>query len=138
MKSWITLAPLVILSVVLTFLAAEFSFRALLDVPQLIHQSEVDRIAHVPRPYVMFSGNPEAVDHNSLGYKGNEILPSKKKGEFRIFIHGGSTVYNGNELSENTERIKQAENDRDKLVQELVNDPDAIDDKLEEIGIKEI
>ena len=38
--------------------------------------------------------------------------------------------------AESEQRLKQAESD--KLIEEFVNDPDAIDDKLEEIGIKEI
>ncbi len=35
-------------------------------------------------------------------------------------------------------RLKQAEEDRNKLVEELANDPDAIDRKLKELGIKEV
>lgn len=36
------------------------------------------------------------------------------------------------------QRLKQAQEDRDKLVQELVDDPNAIDKKIKELGIKEI
>ena len=36
------------------------------------------------------------------------------------------------------QKLKQAEEDRDKLVQELVDDPNAIDKKIKELGIKEI
>lgn len=36
------------------------------------------------------------------------------------------------------QKLKQAEEDRDKLIQELVDDPNAIDKKIKELGIKEI
>lgn len=36
------------------------------------------------------------------------------------------------------QKLKQAQEDRDKLVQELVDDPNAIDKKIKELGIKEI
>ena len=43
-----------------------------------------------------------------------------------------------NTHAEAFEKLKQAEEDRDKLVEELTNDPDAIDKKLKELGIKEV
>lgn len=36
------------------------------------------------------------------------------------------------------QKLKQAEEDRDNLVRELVDDPNAIDKKIKELGIKEI
>jgi chemotaxis response regulator CheB len=36
------------------------------------------------------------------------------------------------------QKLKQAEEDRDNLVRELVDDPNAIDEKIKELGIKEI
>ena len=40
--------------------------------------------------------------------------------------------------AEADQRLKQAEDDKRKLVEELANDPEAIDKKLKELGIKEI
>jgi len=36
------------------------------------------------------------------------------------------------------QKLKQAEEDRDNLVQEMIDDPNAIDKKIKELGIKEI
>ena len=35
-------------------------------------------------------------------------------------------------------KLKQAEENRDDLVQELLNNPDAIDEKIKDLGIKEV
>ena len=43
-----------------------------------------------------------------------------------------------NTHAEASEKLKQAEEDRDKLVEELANDPNAIDNKLKELGIEEV
>ena len=40
--------------------------------------------------------------------------------------------------AETDQRLKQAEEDKKRLVEELANDPDAIDKKLKELGIKEV
>lgn len=40
--------------------------------------------------------------------------------------------------AEADQRLKQAEEDKRRLVEELANDPDAIDKKLKELGIKEV
>lgn len=49
-----------------------------------------------PKPYVMFGGKPGAFLGNSLGYreKKDATLP-KNDNEFRIFMLGGSTVFEG-------------------------------------------
>ena len=43
-----------------------------------------------------------------------------------------------NTHAETFEKLKQAEDDRDRLMQELVDNPSAIDRKLNELGIKEV
>jgi len=43
-----------------------------------------------------------------------------------------------NTHAEAFEKLKQAEDDRDRLLQELVDNPSAIDRKLKELGIKEV
>lgn len=63
------------------------------------YQAEVYRF---PKPYVMFTGKPNAVQGsltlNELGFRGE--LPSKDKGdEIRIIMLGGSTVFSGTPLS---------------------------------------
>ena len=40
--------------------------------------------------------------------------------------------------AETDQRLKQAEEDKRRLVEELATDPDAIDKKLKELGIKEV
>ncbi|MDD9878400.1 MAG: SGNH/GDSL hydrolase family protein, partial [Magnetovibrio sp.] len=56
----------------------------------VIPQSEV----RYPKPYVMFGGEPNAAGLNRLGYPGPAPAEEKPAGEFRIFILGGSTVFN--------------------------------------------
>lgn len=50
----------------------------------------------VPKPYVMFAGNPELPGINPLGYPGKMPQKEKTPGVLRIFVLGGSTIYNGN------------------------------------------
>jgi hypothetical protein len=49
---------------------------------------------HVPKPYVMFSAAPSDFI-NKLGYRGALPAIPKPKGEFRIFMVGGSALYVG-------------------------------------------
>jgi len=51
-------------------------------------------------PYIMFKGRAGALinateRHNKYGYRGSAPLVNKDDGEYRIFILGGSTVWNG-------------------------------------------
>jgi len=63
------------------------------------HQSQIYRF---PKPYVMFTGEPNAVQGlttlNELGFRG-ELPPKDKGNEIRIIMLGGSTVFGGTPLS---------------------------------------
>ena len=64
-------------------------------------RSEMERkfpvdITRYPKPYVMFGGKPNENVLNPMGYKGNVPDPQKKDDAYRIFVLGGSTVFNGN------------------------------------------
>lgn len=53
-----------------------------------------------PHPYIMFKGEENGPISrserlNSMGYRGKEPAKNKKSGEFRIFVMGGSTVFDG-------------------------------------------
>lgn len=48
-----------------------------------------------PQPYTMFGGRPGADGLNELGYPGKAPVSPKPRGEFRVFVLGGSTVFNG-------------------------------------------
>ncbi|HIA36389.1 MAG TPA: hypothetical protein EYN89_06525, partial [Flavobacteriales bacterium] len=97
---------LVVLSTALSFLLAEFSFRALYPIVSPIDQLFGKPELFEPKPYVMYGGRPNYEKLNKLGYV--EEAPSKTKppDEFSIFLLGGSTVYAGNptisKLLENT------------------------------------
>jgi lysophospholipase L1-like esterase len=45
------------------------------------------------QPYVNFGLSPNHPDHNSRGYRGDELITPKPDGVFRIFAIGGSTTY---------------------------------------------
>jgi hypothetical protein len=47
-----------------------------------------------PTPNVTFAGKPNVEGHNALGYRG-DLPPTEKGEEYRVFMLGGSTVYNG-------------------------------------------
>jgi hypothetical protein len=49
-----------------------------------------------PRPYSMFSGEPNARNLNEMGYRGKAPIVPKPRGEYRVFFLGGSTVFRGN------------------------------------------
>lgn len=63
------------------------------------YQSQIYRF---PKPYVMFTGEPNAVHGlttlNELGFRG-ELPPKDKGNEIRIIMLGGSTTFNGMPLS---------------------------------------
>lgn len=60
------------------------------------------QIYRFPKPYVMFTGEPNAVHGsltlNELGFRG-ELPPKDKSNEIRIIMLGGSTVFGGTPLS---------------------------------------
>ncbi|MBN2138814.1 MAG: hypothetical protein JW720_13480 [Sedimentisphaerales bacterium] len=69
------------------------------------HRSKIERkfpveVVRHPKPYVMFGGVadgilPEGEKLNNLGYRGKSPTEAKSLDEFRIFVLGGSTVFNG-------------------------------------------
>lgn len=46
-----------------------------------------------PVPYLTYIANPDHPEHNTLGYRGNDIELPKPEGVFRIVALGGSTTY---------------------------------------------
>lgn len=56
-------------------------------------RSDNDKNAHrAPYPFIQFKGSAASAIHNRLGYGGAVPEPAKRKGEYRIFFVGGSTV----------------------------------------------
>jgi lysophospholipase L1-like esterase len=58
------------------------------------HYAE-ENIQRYPAPYVMFTGKPLALDHNSSGFRGHS-LQDVEDADLRIAFFGGSTGYGGN------------------------------------------
>ena len=54
-----------------------------------------ENIQRSPAPYVMFTGKPNAADHNELGFRGPSFEQAPPDA-FRIAFFGGSTSYFGN------------------------------------------
>jgi hypothetical protein len=72
--------------------------------PHLNTRSHLETIAGIgniraPKPYVMFAGKegrPNPTENiNTRGYRGANAEMPKPENEFRIFVLGGSTVWNG-------------------------------------------
>jgi len=72
--------------------------------------------------------------------KENDVIQASSEKELAGTIAAGEKHVEEilNTHAEAFEKLKQAEDDRNKLVEELSNDPDAIDKKLKELGIKEV
>ena len=56
---------------------------------------EQEYIQRIPSPYDIFSGRPNARDHNSDGFKGNNFVNAAEK-QLSIAFFAGSTGYLGN------------------------------------------
>jgi len=54
-----------------------------------------EKIQRLPTPYDFFSGKPNALDHNSDGFRGNDFKKAEEK-QLSIAFFGGSSGYNGN------------------------------------------
>ena len=54
-----------------------------------------EKIQRLPTPYDFFSGKPNARDHNSHGYRGQDFKKAEQE-QLSIAFFGGSTGYNGN------------------------------------------
>lgn len=78
-----------------SLIAAEYVARFFFDTRSPFEQKFPVEEYRVPRPYVMFSGQPGAAELNSLGYRGPAPTARKVDGEFRIAMLGGSTMVNG-------------------------------------------
>lgn len=83
-------------------LVCEYASRLFLNVAEYKYTPQPAFTKQIPKPYVMFRAQPTknlAISDlhyiNPFGYRG--ILPSENKGknEKRIFVLGGSTVFNG-------------------------------------------
>lgn len=83
------------------FVILEIGARCL-NVPTIRYDEPyVFGVTRHPRPYIMFKGLEDGVinvqkTYNHLGYLGRSPLPLKAAGSYRIFILGGSTVWEGN------------------------------------------
>ena len=94
---------LVLLSVLLTFVALEFGWRAyvanygterqrvlyLYSRAEIVAQTSLIR----PLPFVTYGLSPDHKEINSLGYRGPEITVPKPPNTYRIVSLGGSTTY---------------------------------------------
>jgi len=98
-KSLMRFFVLVILFL-LVFLLVDFLSIPFLQSHGSIRERFPIDITRKPKPYIMFGGSEfgkmayETL--NRLGYKGKCPSIVKEPGEFKIFILGGSTVFNGN------------------------------------------
>jgi len=94
---------LVLLSLCIGFIICEYSSRFVLNVSPSEGYDQTSGFWHTPKPYVMFSSlpskNPETSNANYINYLGYKGHPPRKdkKNEKRIFMLGGSTVFNGEE-----------------------------------------
>ncbi len=93
----------IVLSPFLIILLVEIALRGYF----MIAGSEIDRIQYVysaqhiaeqhPRfmglPYVGYASSPDFPDHNSLGFRNEEIMIEKPDDTYRIIAIGGSTTY---------------------------------------------
>jgi len=100
---WLGRLFLVLISISICFLILEYLSRRYLVTGSQFEQEFPVWVGRAPKPYVMFGGMPgayiaENVYLNKLGYKGPapELVGNDQvKKEFRIFILGGSTIFNG-------------------------------------------
>ncbi|HEY8280704.1 MAG TPA: hypothetical protein VIH99_13830 [Bdellovibrionota bacterium] len=84
----------VVLSLIVAFFLCEIGFRKL-KLDRSISSLAVPINERYPRPYVESAGRPNTFNYNELGYRGALPAKTKAKGEIRVFVTGGSTVYYG-------------------------------------------
>lgn len=85
---------LTLLSLLAAFVIAELAVRHYYDEDlEFKGYRELNDYSYQPRPYVMGVANPTYQGINSLGYRDNLPPMPKPKGEFRILVFGGSTVF---------------------------------------------
>ncbi len=82
------------------FLLIDWGVRLLLPEYRSALESKFPvEVTRRPTPYTMFTGLPEgqiqSESLNRMGYRGEAPPALKESGEFRIFMLGGSTVFNG-------------------------------------------
>jgi lysophospholipase L1-like esterase len=90
-------AFLVTLSIILCLLILETYARVINENPNLTNLRNINDISFFPKPFVMSAARPGIFDHNELGYRGKLPILPKPKNEFRVFLFGGSVVYNDTE-----------------------------------------
>lgn len=78
----------------ITFVAAEFFYR-LYKADEEKFELELTR-SLTPKPYVFSAGFPGEGNVNEMGYRGDHPKDFQGDDFYRVFIVGGSTVYNGN------------------------------------------
>jgi hypothetical protein len=97
-------AALAVVSTALGFVLLELLSRWLLPAASPLEKLYPAGTARAPQPYTMFGGlphgrlaippgTPERL--NGRGYRGAEPAPVKPDGEIRVFVVGGSTVFEG-------------------------------------------
>ena len=91
---------LFIASVIIAFVAGEYIVRTFFPSRSWIERTFPVEVVRKPLPYVMFGGMPNAKNAkghelNSKGYRGKYPQATKRPGEYRIFILGGSTIFLG-------------------------------------------
>lgn len=84
-----------IVSLTAALALAEVASRFALDARPPFEARFPTRDTRSPRPFCMFGGRPGAPGLNELGYPGAAPASPKPRGEFRVFVLGGSTVWNG-------------------------------------------
>ena len=55
---------------------------------------EEENVYRYPAPYVMFTGKPNVMDHNDLGFRGASLKDADSS-DFKVAFFGGSTGYHG-------------------------------------------
>ncbi len=84
-----------ILSFVVAFLGVDYLSTWIVATRSPIEREFPIHHTRRPEPYVMFSGTPWVEGLNGSGYRGPRARLPKDSAEFRIFVLGGSTVFNG-------------------------------------------
>lgn len=84
-----------LLSLVISFLLVDYVSTWFLSPRSPIERKFPVHQSRRPAPYVMFGGVPWGEGLNRLGYRGPDPRVPKAGGEIRVFLVGGSTVFNG-------------------------------------------
>ena len=79
----------------ISFVITEICFRLIYPAVSPVNQQFEKSEYFVPKPYVMFGGKPNHIELNRLGYKEDAPAIQRNPNEVRIFLLGGSALFEG-------------------------------------------